>query len=98
MNTNAQWRTLQDPAYTAQVIPQDQRAGYYVAPPNEHFDASNILGDGSSRTSMIPHGPGARRCGPELDDAPVEFARWRLTPRTIPMDEQKLERLAAIGQ
>ena len=98
-NTGAEWRTFQDPAYTAQVIPQDQRAGYYVAPPNEFFDASKYPWGWNQPDFNDSAWPQAHVAAePTLDDAPVEFARWRLTPRTIPMDEQKLERLASIRQ
>ena len=98
-NTNAAWRAIQDFAYTPQTLPQDQRAGYYVAPPNERFDASKYPWNWQQPEFDDAAWPQAHAIEKAtLEDSPVEFIRWRLTPRTIPMDEQKLERMAAVRQ
>ena len=96
-NTNGEWRAFQDPAYQPQPIPPDQRAGYYVAPPNEYFDAPKYPWGWQQTNFDDSAWSKARIVGPAtLDDSPVEFARWRLTPRTIPMDEQRHQTIAAI--
>lgn len=90
VNTNGQWRVIKNAAYQAQTIPDDQRAGYYVAPPNEHFDASKYPWNWQQPDFDDSAWSPAHVIGKAtLEDAAVEFTRWRLTPRTIPVDEQR---------
>ena len=99
VNTNAEWTAYHDPAYSAQTIPADQRAGYYVAPPNEKFDAAQYpWGWNQPAFDDSAWLPARVIANATLEDSPVEFARWRLVPRTIPMDEQKMERLASVRE
>ena len=91
VNTGADWKCIEDHAYTPQPLPRDQQTGYYALGPNEKVDAN-----------LYPWGweqPGfddsrwlsAKSINPaEPRDVRDARTRWMLVPSTIPQEEQTL--------
>jgi hypothetical protein len=99
VDTNASWKALQDEAYTPLPVTYAMVGGYYAAGPGDQVDAGRYpwnweqpdFEDSSWRAAQ-PLGPGAPR---DARDGPN---RWMLVPRTIPLMEEKPERLAAVRE
>lgn len=99
VNSGPQWKVFRDPAYSPQTIPQDQVTGYYVAPPNERFNAAQHPW-GWEKPEFDDHAwPAAHEISSAVTaDANFETAPWRLVPRSIPLPELRAERFAAVRQ
>ncbi len=97
VNTDRSWKCTADSSYTPQSLPPDQMTGYYALGANERVDGrlhpwgwelASFLDSGWNAASEISHG--AQR---DAQDAPN---RWMLVESTIPLEEQKPERLTAV--
>ena len=92
LDTGAGWKVLQDKAYSPQVLPPEQRTGYYALGPNEKvtgadypWDWERADFDDSSWASARTISRAAAR---DARDAPNA---WMLVPSEIPREEQSLE-------
>ena len=96
-DTNASWKAAKDEAYTPLPVTYATVGGYYAAGPGDQVDAARYPWgweradfDDSGWSAAQALGPGAPR---ESRDGPN---RWMLVPSTIPLMEEKPERLAAV--
>ncbi len=99
VNTNHEWKSIQDKAYSPQPIPPDQLTGYLAVGPQEHFDASLYPWhweqpdfDDTSWAGAHEISHAAPR---EAQDGPN---RWMLVARPIPLEEQVPERLKDVRE
>lgn len=104
LNTDESWKAIRNPAYSSIPFTHAQMRGYYVVGPGERFEgekhpwgweqpefddaswakAEPVVKDG--RASGSPRGS---------QDSPN---RWLLVPRSIPLMEERPERLASVRQ
>ncbi|MBV9268769.1 MAG: family 78 glycoside hydrolase catalytic domain [Acidobacteriaceae bacterium] len=92
VNTNSSWRSIQDKAYSPQMLPADQKTGYYALGPNEKVAAAAYpwgwaamdFDDGA----WLPAREITPAASRDSRDAPN---RWMLVAREIPMEELKRE-------
>jgi alpha-L-rhamnosidase len=94
VNTNNQWRCIQDGAYSPAPWPPTQVTGYHAVAANENVDG-NLYPWGWEATAFFDetwsHAAEISHAAPrDTSDAPN---RWMLTPRYIPLEEQRSERL-----
>jgi len=94
VNTGTAWRCMQDRAYSPAPWPPDQVTGYHAIAANEKVDASlypwgwETAGfDDSAWASAAAIGKGYPR------EARDGQNRWMLTPRYVPLEEQRVERM-----
>ena len=99
VNTDAGWKAYRSSAVELKPIDFATAGGYYVAGPGEiHNAARHPWGweaadyDDSAWQAAIAVSDGGPR---GLQDSP---SRWFLVPRTIPMMEEKTERLARVAR
>ena len=104
VNSDETWKAAANPAYSAIPFTHSQMRGYYVAGPGERVDgAKHPWGwelpdyDDSAWSTAREVVPDGRASGSPraMQDAPN---RWLLVPRSIPLMEESLERLAAVRQ
>jgi alpha-L-rhamnosidase len=103
-NTNETWKAARNPAYSPLPFTHAQMRGYYVVGPGERMDGASFpwgwetVGfDDAGWASAAPAVPDGRANGSprSSQDAPN---RWLLVPRTIPLMEERPERMAAVRQ
>jgi hypothetical protein len=103
-NTNESWRAVRNPAYAPIPFTSAQMRGYYVVGPGERVEGVKFLWgwetaacDDSGWAAAVPAVPDGRANGSprSSQDSPN---RWLLVPRTIPLMEERPERLAAVRQ
>jgi alpha-L-rhamnosidase len=103
-NSNDSWKAVRDLAYAPIPFTSAQMRGYYVVGPGERFDgAAHPWGweavdfDDGPWTMAVPAvGDGRANGSPRgAQDGPN---RWQLVPRTIPLMEERLERMASVRQ
>jgi hypothetical protein len=103
-NTNESWKAARNPAYAPIPFTSAQLRGYYVVGPGERFEgAKHLWGwetagyDDAHWTMAAPAVPDGRANGSPrgAQDGPN---RWLLVPRTIPLMEERPERMAAVRQ
>ena len=104
VDTGTSWKASADPSYSPIPFTHAQVRGYYVVGPGERFEgarhpwgwetASYDDGAWPAAQAAVPDGRanGAPR---PMQDAPN---RWLLVPRSIPLMEERLERLASVRQ
>ncbi|MBV9302759.1 MAG: family 78 glycoside hydrolase catalytic domain [Acidobacteriaceae bacterium] len=97
VNTGASWRCIQDTAYSPQPLPSDQDTGYHALGPNERLNANlypwgweRVEYDDSAWLRAHESTVAAPR---DSRDSPN---RWMLTPRPIPLEELKPERISKL--
>ena len=104
VNSGSTWKAAPDPAYAPIPFTHAQLRGYYVVGPGERFDAAKFPWgwetpgfDDSAWGAAQPAVPDGRAHGSPraMQDA---GNRWLLVPRSIPLMEESLERLAAVRQ
>jgi len=97
VNTDPSWKVLKSSA--VEMIPWDWRKveGYFVVGPGESVDGTrypwgweNPDYDDSAWKAVLVLAPGGPR---GIQDSP---SRWMLVPRSIPLMEEKLERLVKV--
>ena len=97
VNTDSSWQCVQDAAYSARLLSEDQRTGYYALGPNENFDARKYPWgwemDSFDDSNWVPAHEISRAAMRLSRDAPN---RWMLVPREIPFEEQTPERLERV--
>jgi hypothetical protein len=99
VDTSASWKALHNGAYTPLPVTYAAVGGYYAAGAGEQVDAARYpwnweqpdFDDGAWRAAhaMSAGAPRDTRDGPN---------RWMLVPRTIPLMEERPERLAAVRE
>jgi len=103
-NTNQSWKAVRNPAYAPIPFTSAQMRGYYVVGPGERFDGAKYPWgweaadfDDGKWTMAVPAVPDGRANGSPkgAQDGPN---RWQLVPRTIPLMEERPERMAAVRQ
>jgi len=99
VNTDANWKAYRSGAVELKHIDFATAGGYYVAGPGETHNAARhpwgwetVDYDDSAWQAAITVSDGGPR---GLRDSP---SRWFLVPRTIPMMEEKTERLARVAR
>ncbi len=99
VNTNGSWKCIQDTAYSPQPLPHKQSTGYYALAANERFNAGQYPWgweqtnfDDSTWRPAEELGHAAAR---DARDAPN---RWMLVPRSIPMEEQTVQRMLKVRE
>ncbi len=104
VDSDATWKAAVDAAYSPIPFTHAQLRGYYVVGPGERVDAAKHPWgwespeyDDSSWGAAQPAVPDGRAHG---SPRPMQDAgnRWLLVPRSIPLMEEGLERLAAVRQ
>ncbi len=104
VNSGPGWKAAADPAYAPIPFTHAQLRGYYVVGPGERLDAAKHpwgwetpgYDDGAWGAAQ-PAVPDGRAHG---SPRPMQDAgnRWLLVPRSIPLMEESLERLASVRQ
>lgn len=99
VDTNATWKATSNEAYAPVPITYATVGGYYAAGPGDQVDGARYPWnweqpdfDDSAWRPAQALGPGAPR---DTRDGPN---RWMLVPRTIPLMEEKVERLASVRE
>ena len=99
VDTGRKWRCLHDEAYSPLPVTHGEVRGYFVAGPGERIDASRYAWGWESIEFDDSHWPeaavlsnGAAR---DASDGPN---RWMLTPRTVPMMEERPERIVSLRE
>jgi hypothetical protein len=99
VDTNASWKAIRDEAYTPVPVTYATVGGYYAAGPGDQVDAARYPWgwerqdfDDSAWGAAQALSPGAPR---DSRDGPN---RWMLVPSTIPLMEDRPERLATVRQ
>ena len=104
VNTNDTWKAIRNPAYAPVPFTSGQLRGYYVVGPGERVDGAKhlwgwetALYDDAAWAAAVPAVPDGRANGSprSAQDGPN---RWLLVPRTIPLMEERPERMAAVRQ
>jgi len=104
INSDETWKAARNPAYAPIPFTHAEIRGYYVVGPGERVEgAKHPWGwesadhDDSSWAAAQPAVPDGRANGSPRasQDAPN---RWLLVPRTIPLMEERPERLASVRQ
>jgi hypothetical protein len=103
-NTNESWKAVRNPAYAPIPFTSAQMRGYYVVGPGERVDGARYpwgwetegFSDADWATA-VPAVPDGRASGSprSSQDSPN---RWLLVPRTIPLMEERPERMASVRQ
>ncbi len=99
VDTGASWKAVHNEAYTPLPVTYAAVGGYYAAGAGEQVDAARYpwrweqpdFDEGAWQAAQVM-GQGAPR---DARDGPN---RWMLVPRTIPLMEEKPERLAAVRE
>jgi alpha-L-rhamnosidase len=96
-NSGAEWRAVQDAAYSPRLLTSDQRTGYHALGPTEQVDGAKYPWGWEQAGFDDSSWPAAAAISPayprEAQDAPN---RWMLVPRPIPMMEETPQRLARL--
>ena len=99
VNTDRSWKSYRNNAIAASEISYQKAGGYYVAGPGESLDAARHpwgwetpAYDDAAWKPAVALTVGAAR---GARDSP---SRWFLVPRTLPMMEEKTERLAHVSR
>ncbi len=104
VNSGPAWKAAANPAYSPIPFTHAQMRGYYVVGPGERVDGTKFPWgwetegyDDSAWAQAEPAVPDGRAHG---SPRPMGDAgnRWLLVPRSIPLMEESLERLAAVRQ
>jgi hypothetical protein len=104
VDSNETWRAARNPAYSPIPFTSAQLRGYYVVGPGERVDGAKFLWgwetagyDDAQWALAVPAVPDGRASGSprSSQDSPN---RWLLVPRTIPLMEERPERMAAVRQ
>jgi hypothetical protein len=99
VNTGQEWKSLADPAYAPLNVGSRETGGYTAVGFCERFDAArapwNWEQPGYDDSAWQPALAGQRATGRETDFLETP---WMLVPRTIPMMEEKPQRLARLRQ
>jgi len=104
VNTNESWKAARNPAYAPIPFTHAQMRGYYVVGPGERVNGAAYpwgwepaAFDDSAWTASAPVVPDGRAGGSPRgsQDAPN---RWLLVPRSIPLMEERPERMASVRQ
>jgi alpha-L-rhamnosidase len=103
-STNNTWKAVRSPAYTPLPFTHAQMRGYFVVGPGERVDGTKVpwgwetpeFDDGAWSTAQ-PAVPDGRANGSprQSQDSPN---RWLLVPRSIPLMEERPERLSSVRQ
>ncbi len=97
VNTNREWKCIQDRAYSPQPLPKDQGTGYYALAANEKLDAKlypwGWQETGFDDSAWVQAQQLSHAAAREARDAPN---RWMLVPREIPLEEQTPQRLVSV--
>lgn len=97
LNTDGQWKTIQNPAYEPLNITSAETGGYTAVGFCERFDARKALWNweqpGFDDSGWKPARVGLIAAGRDASDSPT---RWMLVPRSIPMMEEAPQRLARV--
>jgi hypothetical protein len=103
-NTNETWKSARNPAYSPVPFTHAQMRGYYVVGPGERVEGTKFpwgwetAGFSDAEWALaVPVVPDGRAGGSprSSQDSPN---RWLLVPRTIPLMEERPERMAAVRQ
>jgi alpha-L-rhamnosidase len=103
-NSNGSWKAVEDQAYSPIHFTNAEMRGYTVVGPGERVEASKYPWgweapgfDDASWKAAVPAVADGRDGGSPRDsqDGPN---RWMLVPRTIPLMEERPERLASVRQ
>jgi len=104
VNSGTTWKAAANPAYSPIPFTHAQMRGYFVVGPGERVDGAKFPWgwetegyDDSAWSRAEPAVPDGRAHG---SPRPSQDAgnRWLLVPRSIPLMEESLERLAAVRQ
>jgi alpha-L-rhamnosidase len=101
LDTNQDWKCIKNPAYHPLHYSHAQMRGYFVAGPGDRVDGALYPWGWEQPDyddSNWPHAQTAGRWNGAPRDSRDAPNRWLLVPRTIPVEEEKLERLAATRQ
>jgi len=94
VNTNKSWKCVQDRAYSPAPWPADQVTGYHAIAANEKLEGAlypwGWESVGFDDSSWVQAAEISKASPRDASDAPN---RWMLTPRYIPLEEQKIERI-----
>lgn len=94
VNTSAAWKCIEDHAYSPAPWPRDQVTGYHAVAANEKLNASLYPWGWESAGFDDAGWPPAAEIGKGYPrDARDGQNRWMLTPRYIPLEEQRVERI-----
>lgn len=103
-NSGATWKAIRDASYAPIPFTHAELRGYYVVGPGQRVNAAQYPWgwetadyDDTAWPAAVPAVPDGRAHGAprSMQDAPN---RWLLVPRTIPLMEERVERLAAVRQ
>ncbi len=104
VNSNETWKAVRDAAYSPIHFTHAEMRGYTVVGPGERVDAAAYPWgwqepgfDDATWTAAVP-AVGDGRAGGSPRNAQDGPNRWMLVPRTIPLMEERPERLAAVRQ
>ncbi|HZQ52044.1 MAG TPA: family 78 glycoside hydrolase catalytic domain [Bryobacteraceae bacterium] len=99
VNTNRDWKCIQDKAYSPQPLPRDQATGYYALAANEKLDARQYPWGWEQTDFDDSAWPAAHQLTHGADryarDAPN---RWMLVASQIPVEEQTRESLSRVRE
>ena len=97
VNTDASWKCLRN--FSVEMIPWDWRKvdGYFVVGPGESVDGSKVPWGWETKDYDDSHWKAARALDPGAPrGAQDSHSRWMLVPRSIPLMEEKPQRLARV--
>ena len=104
VNSGVSWKAIRNPAYSPIPFSYAEMRGYTVVGPGERVDAARYpwgwetpAFDDSGWAAAVPAVADGResRSPRDAQDGPN---RWMLVPRTIPLMEERAERLASVRQ
>ncbi len=96
LNTNNSWKAIYDSAYTPSMVDKTQINGYYGGGSREIFDGrkyiwnfeKNDFDDSYWQTAKEIENAYARTC--------IWASRWKLTPRSLKLEELKPQRFTSV--
>ena len=99
LNSNRNWKCLADKAYSAQPLPRDQNTGYWAVAANERLDGAAYPWGWNQVEYDDSTWVGAHEIGAALLRSTSEQSPRRLLePSPIRLEEQTVERFAAVRQ
>jgi hypothetical protein len=95
--TGANWKARRDEAYTPVALNSGNMRGYYVIGPGDRVNAAKHPWGWETRDFDDSGWPAAAVIGVAAGrEASDPHSRWMLTPRTIPFEEERPERLEKV--
>lgn len=96
LNTGKGWKAMHDPAYSPNLVDGSQVQGYYGGGSREIVDGRKLNWGWSEVDYDDSHWPAAQRVESAFAKTCIWASRWKLTPRTLPLESLTSQRFQGV--